>query len=137
MTLQLPEWDVALEKIRALERETVGERLRRLRLEAGLAQRDLERPGRATPHQPGRERQRRPSTKALRLIAPALGVTVDELEFGPRGIKDNPTFRSMRVGSLRSAGEPPLLRSSSGERRARTPAQQRERLHGGTPRAGP
>jgi transcriptional regulator with XRE-family HTH domain len=96
-TLQLPEWDVALEKVRALERETIGTRLRRLRTEAGLSQRELAEPGVSYAYISRVENgQRRPSTRALRLLAPKLGITADELEFGEAGIKGNPTFRALQ-----------------------------------------
>lgn len=76
--------------------EPIGQRLRRLRLEAGLSQRDLAEPGVTYAYISRIEAgARRPSTKALRAIAPKLNVTADELEFGPLGIKQNPTFRAM------------------------------------------
>jgi transcriptional regulator with XRE-family HTH domain len=64
-------------------RETIGQRLRRLRKAKGLSQREL-----ATEHvsyayisriESG---ARNPSVKALREIAPKLGVSAYELEFG-------------------------------------------------------
>src|SRR6478672_10672367 len=63
--------------------ETVGERLRRLRLERGLSQRDLSSPGVSYAYISRIEAgARRPSVKALRMLAKKLGVTADYLETG-------------------------------------------------------
>lgn len=63
--------------------ETVGERLRRLRLDSGLSQRELAAPGVSYAYISRIEANtRRPSVKALRLLAPKLGVTVEYLETG-------------------------------------------------------
>jgi len=63
--------------------ETIGERLRRLRLERGLSQRELEAPGVSYAYISRIEGSaRRPSVKALRALAPKLGVTVEYLETG-------------------------------------------------------
>ena len=63
--------------------ETVGERLRRLRLERGLSQRDLSRPGVSYAYISRIEAgARRPSVKALRMLAQKLGVTAEYLETG-------------------------------------------------------
>lgn len=63
--------------------ETVGERLRRLRLDRGLSQRELAAPGVSYAYISRIEANtRRPSVKALRLLAPKLGVTVEYLETG-------------------------------------------------------
>ena len=63
--------------------ETVGERLRRLRLDRGLSQRELAAPGVSYAYISRIEAStRRPSVKALRLLAPKLGVTVEYLETG-------------------------------------------------------
>jgi tetratricopeptide (TPR) repeat protein len=63
--------------------ETVGERLRRLRRERGLSQRDLSAPGISYAYISRIEAgARRPSVKALRLLAGKLGVSPDYLETG-------------------------------------------------------
>jgi transcriptional regulator with XRE-family HTH domain len=63
--------------------ETVGERLRRLRLERGLSQRDLSAPGVSYAYISRIEAgARRPSVKALRMLAEKLGVTAEYLETG-------------------------------------------------------
>jgi len=63
--------------------ETIGERLRRLRRERGLSQRELATPGVSYAYVSRIEANaRRPSVKALRLLAPKLGVTVEYLETG-------------------------------------------------------
>jgi transcriptional regulator with XRE-family HTH domain len=63
--------------------ETVGERLRRLRLERGFSQRDLSSPGVSYAYISRIEAgARRPSVKALRMLAQKLGVTAEYLETG-------------------------------------------------------
>jgi transcriptional regulator with XRE-family HTH domain len=63
--------------------ETIGERLRRLREEQGLTQRDLAAPGVSPQYVSKIERgQRSASVKALRRIAPKLGVSWQYLETG-------------------------------------------------------
>jgi transcriptional regulator with XRE-family HTH domain len=63
--------------------ETIGERLRRLREERGLTQRDLIAPGVSAQYISKIERgQRNASVKALRKIAPKLGITAQYLETG-------------------------------------------------------
>src|SRR5207237_6800325 len=63
--------------------ETVGERLRRLRHECGLSQRELASPGVSYAYISRIEAgARRPSVKALRQLAPKLGVSVEYLETG-------------------------------------------------------
>jgi transcriptional regulator with XRE-family HTH domain len=61
----------------------VGERIRRLREEQGLSQRDLASPGVTYAYisriEPG---QRQPSEKALRALAEKLGTTAHYLETG-------------------------------------------------------
>jgi transcriptional regulator with XRE-family HTH domain len=64
-------------------KETVGQRLRRLRLERGLSQRQLASPGVSYAYISRIEADaRRPSVKALRKLALKLGVSPDELETG-------------------------------------------------------
>jgi tetratricopeptide (TPR) repeat protein len=63
--------------------ETVGQRLRRLRQERGLSQRDLSAPGITYAYISRIEAEaRRPSVKALRMLAQQLGVTAEYLETG-------------------------------------------------------
>ena len=63
--------------------ETVGQRLRRLRLERGYSQRDLSSPGVSYAYISRIEAgARRPSVKALRMLAQKLGVTAEYLETG-------------------------------------------------------
>src|SRR5579872_903080 len=63
--------------------ETVGERLKRLRLERGLSQRAIASPGVSYAYISRIETgTRQPSTKALRKLATKLGVTVEYLESG-------------------------------------------------------
>jgi transcriptional regulator with XRE-family HTH domain len=63
--------------------ETIGERLRRIRLERGLSQRDLSGPGISYAYISRVEAGlRNPSVKALRMLAAKLGVTADYLERG-------------------------------------------------------
>jgi transcriptional regulator with XRE-family HTH domain len=63
--------------------EAVGERLRRLRIERGFSQRDLSSPGVSYAYISRIEAgARRPSVKALRMLAERLGVTADYLETG-------------------------------------------------------
>ncbi len=65
------------------ERETIGERLRRLRTERGLSQRELSSPGVSYAYISRIEAgARRPSVKALRLLGKKLGVSADYLETG-------------------------------------------------------
>src|SRR5439155_9541922 len=63
--------------------ERLGQRLRRLRHERGLSQRDLASPGVSYAYISRIEAgARRPSVKALRQLAPKLGVSVEYLETG-------------------------------------------------------
>jgi transcriptional regulator with XRE-family HTH domain len=63
--------------------ETIGKRLRRLRLERHLSQRDLSSPGVSYAYISRIEAEARtPSVKALRKLAEKLGVTVEYLETG-------------------------------------------------------
>jgi transcriptional regulator with XRE-family HTH domain len=65
------------------ETETIGQRLRRLRLERGLSQRALAEPGVSYAYISRIEAgTRQPSVKALRKLAPKLGVSADFLETG-------------------------------------------------------
>ena len=74
---------VAFEQHSRRQPETVGERLRRLQQERGLSQRDLSAPGVSYAYISRIEAgARRPSVKALRLLARKLGVTPEYLETG-------------------------------------------------------
>lgn len=65
--------------------DTIGGRLRRLRLERGLSQRELAGPGVSHAYISRIEGgQRRPSFKAVRQLARRLGVSIDQLEAGRR-----------------------------------------------------
>jgi transcriptional regulator with XRE-family HTH domain len=67
------------------KREGIAERLRRLRLERGMSQRDLSSPGVSYAYISRIEAgARTPSVKAMRLLAQKLGVTVEQLETGER-----------------------------------------------------
>lgn len=67
------------------KRESIAERLRRLRLERGMSQRDLSAPGVSYAYISRIEAgARTPSVKAMRLLAQKLGVTVEQLETGKR-----------------------------------------------------
>src|SRR2546423_12370197 len=63
--------------------ETIGQRLRRLRLEKGLAQRELAGPGVSYAYISRIEAgQRQPSLRAIRVLARKLGVPAQYLETG-------------------------------------------------------
>src|SRR5438105_10926006 len=63
--------------------ETIGRRLRRLRLERGLSQRELSSPGVSYAYISRIEAgTRQPSVKALRMLARKLNVSVEYLETG-------------------------------------------------------
>src|SRR5213592_2040407 len=63
--------------------ETIGQRLRRLRHERGFSQRELSSPGVSYAYISRIEGgARRPSVKALRMLARKLGVSADYLETG-------------------------------------------------------
>jgi transcriptional regulator with XRE-family HTH domain len=79
--------------------ETVGERLRRLRVERGLSQRELSAPGVSYAYISRIEAgTRQPSVKALRRLASKLGVTADYLETGSQlGAEEE---RELRLADL-------------------------------------
>jgi transcriptional regulator with XRE-family HTH domain len=65
------------------KQEHIGKRIKRLRLERGLSQRELSSPGISYAYISRIEADvRTPSVKALRRIAGKLGVTVEHLETG-------------------------------------------------------
>lgn len=66
-----------------MKREPIGERLKRLRLERGLSQRDVSSPGVSYAYVSRVEAgARTPSVKAIRLLAEKLEVTAHYLEVG-------------------------------------------------------
>jgi tetratricopeptide (TPR) repeat protein len=71
------------EEIPEGQAETIGQRLRRLRLERGMSQRELSERGVSYAYISRIEAgARRPSVKALRMLARKLGVSADYLETG-------------------------------------------------------
>lgn len=76
--------------------ETVAERLRRLRVQRGLSQRELACPGVSFAYISRIEAgTRQPSVKALRQLAAKLGVTTAYLETGSDEIVDHPAYREL------------------------------------------
>src|SRR3954468_15444543 len=79
--------------------ESIGQRLRRLRHERGLSQRELSSPGVSYAYISRIEAgARQPSVKALRMLARKLGVSPDYLETG-RELRDQDQ-RELRVSEL-------------------------------------
>jgi transcriptional regulator with XRE-family HTH domain len=79
--------------------ETIGERLKRLRLERGLSQRELAAPGVSYAYISRIEAgSRQPSVKALRRLAAKLGVSADYLETGSD--MDPRAARELRLADL-------------------------------------
>jgi transcriptional regulator with XRE-family HTH domain len=93
--------------------ETIGERLKRLRLEHGFSQRELAAPGVSYAYISRIEAgTRQPSVKALRKLAAKLNVSADYLETGsdldPAGIRElrlADLELSVRLGDRGDAGE--------------------------------
>src|SRR5947209_3501298 len=82
--------------------ETIGQRLKRLRLERGLSQRELAAPGVSYAYISRIEAgTRQPSVKALRRLAAKLGVTADYLETGSQLGADEQ--RELRLADLELA----------------------------------
>lgn len=82
--------------------ETIGERLKRLRLERGLSQRELAAPGVSYAYISRIEAgTRQPSVKALRRLASKLGVSADYLETGSD--LDAASARELRLTDLELA----------------------------------
>jgi transcriptional regulator with XRE-family HTH domain/Tfp pilus assembly protein PilF len=82
--------------------ETIGQRLKRLRLERGLSQRELAAPGVSYAYISRIEAgTRQPSVKALRKLAEKLGVTADYLETGSE--LDPDAARELRLSDLELA----------------------------------
>jgi transcriptional regulator with XRE-family HTH domain len=81
------------------ETESIGQRLRRLRLEKGLSQRELAEPGVSYAYISRIEAgTRQPSVKALRKLARKLGVTAEYLETGSEISQDEQ--REMRLADI-------------------------------------
>ena len=82
--------------------ETIGQRLKRLRLERGLSQRELAAPGVSYAYISRIEAgTRQPSVKALRKLAAKLGVSADYLETGSE--LDPAGARELRLTDLELA----------------------------------
>jgi tetratricopeptide (TPR) repeat protein len=82
--------------------ETIGQRLKRLRLERGFSQRELAAPGVSYAYISRIEAgTRQPSVKALRKLAEKLGVTADFLETGSE--LDPEAARELRLSDLELA----------------------------------
>ena len=97
------------------EQEPIGVRLRRLRLERGLSQRELAGPGVSYAYISRIEAgTRRPSVKALRTLARKLGVSPEYLETGSE-LRDVDE-RELRLADaelrLRIGGEPEVAREA-------------------------
>ena len=88
----------------------MGQRIRRLRLDRGMSQRELAEPGVSYAYLSRIEAgQRAPSLKALRIVARKLGVTVEHLETGsPVSIAN---VRELRPGDylVETAATPKLV----------------------------
>jgi len=97
-------------------RESIGQRLYRLRTERGLSQRDLSAPGISYAYISRIEAgARTPSVKALRRIASRLGVTVEHLETGtPTPIERGIADAGLDFGSL-TAKELRLVQTAADE----------------------
>src|SRR5437588_1937370 len=79
--------------------ESIGQRLKRLRLERGLSQRELAAPGVSYAYISRIEAgSRQPSVKALRRLATKLGVSADYLETGSD--MDPRSSRELRLADL-------------------------------------
>ena len=83
---------------------TVGERIRKRRRELGLSQRDIASEGVSFPYISRIENgKRKPSMKALRLLAARLGVSTHWLETG----EQDPAEQLARLVLAHPAGLPP------------------------------
>ncbi len=96
---------------RVAKHESIGKRLRRLRVDRGLSQRELSSPGVSYAYISRIEAgARTPSVKALRQLARKLGVTVEHLETGEptpieRGVADaGLEFASLTDQELQAIG---------------------------------
>lgn len=99
--------------------ETPGARLKRLRLAAGLSQRDLSEPGVSYAYISRIEAgARTPSVKALRKIAPKLGVTLEYLERGaPDEVEDALAKAGLHLVDLTEEERQSIERAASAWRR--------------------
>src|SRR6266446_4014761 len=101
--------------------ETIGERLKRLRLDRGFSQRELAAPGVSYAYISRIEAgTRQPSVKALRRLAAKLGVSADYLETGSD--LDEVAVRELRLSNLElsvrlgeTEGVEPALREALAE----------------------
>jgi transcriptional regulator with XRE-family HTH domain len=84
------------------KRESIGQRLRRIRSERGLSQQDLSSAGVSYAYISRIEAgARTPSVKALRQLASKLGVTVEHLETGKRTpVEQGVELAGLDFGSL-------------------------------------
>src|SRR3954463_13254926 len=90
--------------VQANSAETVGARLKRLRLSRGYSQRDLSSPGVSYAYISRIEAgARTPSVKALRKLAAKLGVSVEYLENG-----DDRTLTDVLIAELGQAASRPF-----------------------------
>jgi tetratricopeptide (TPR) repeat protein len=97
----------------AVGEESIGARIRRLRLERGLSQRELSGPGVSYAYVSRIEAgQRDPSLKALRILARKLGVSLEHLETGAaisgpqeRELQLTDTELELRLGEDAEAAE--------------------------------
>jgi transcriptional regulator with XRE-family HTH domain len=102
------------DQVPALPNETIGQRLKRLRLERGLSQRELAAPGVSYAYISRIEAgTRQPSVKALRRLAGKLEVSVSYLETGshlePDGAREltlTDLELAVRLGAAAGAEEP-------------------------------
>jgi transcriptional regulator with XRE-family HTH domain len=115
--------------------ETVGERLKRLRTERGLSQKDISAPGVGHAYISRiEEGERNPSLRALRLLAEKLGVTLEHLETGreiplalERGYQLASAELALRLGSDAEA-EQTLCELAAAELRNRRSGRARAAL---------
>jgi transcriptional regulator with XRE-family HTH domain len=115
--------------------ETIGERLRRLRTERGLTQKEIAAPGVSDAYISRiEEGERNPSLRALRLLADKLGVTLEHLETGreiPLELEREYQLTSaeleLRLGGDAEA-EQTLRRLAAAEPRGRSSARARAAL---------
>jgi len=114
-------------------KETIGARLRRLRRERGISQRALAAPGVSYAYISRIEAgERQPSTKALRQLAPKLGVSVEYLET-ISGIRSSGSYDSRTpswrcVSAAGTTSRPSCAASSTRPRRAVTGRPLRARV---------
>jgi transcriptional regulator with XRE-family HTH domain len=93
------------------KRESIGQRLHRLRIERGLSQRDLSSPGVSYAYISRIEAgTRTPSVKALPQVAGKLGVSVEHLETGkPTPIERGIADAALDFGSLTAVTSPSVV----------------------------